>query len=151
ADVTALRESLGRRLPDYMVPSAFVALEALPLTPNGKLDRKALPEPELGGQAREYVAPRNEIEAQLCEIWQEVLGVAQVGVMDNFFELGGHSLLAVRMVAAIHKRLGFEVSAQVLFAGPTIERLAALAQALTLNENAAQALGPDEAYEEGVF
>ncbi len=123
-DGATLREKLARQLPDYMVPSAFMALETLPLTPNGKLDRKALPEPELGGQAREYVAPRNEVEAQLCEIWQEVLGVERVSVKDDFFELGGHSLTALRMVAQLDRRLGRAVPVRLLFQRRTLEQLA---------------------------
>ncbi|MEO3715911.1 amino acid adenylation domain-containing protein, partial [Roseateles flavus] len=129
AEVEALRGTLSQVLPDYMVPSAFMALEALPLTPNGKLDRKALPEPELGAQGREYVAPRNEIEAQLCEIWQEVLGVAQVGVTDHFFELGGHSLLAMQLSSRAHER-GLALTIRQVFTTPTVQGLAAaLAQA----------------------
>ncbi len=128
AQVPALREALGQRLPEYMVPSAFVTLEKLPQTPNGKLDRKALPEPELGAVEREYVAPRNELEAQLCEIWQEVLGVAQVGVTDHFFELGGHSLRATQLLAKISQRLKLGAPVRALFESPTVAGLAARLQ-----------------------
>ncbi|RJT17081.1 hypothetical protein D3227_40690, partial [Mesorhizobium waimense] len=94
----ALRAHLSRLLPDYMVPSAFVRLDALPLTPNGKLDRKALPSPADDAYARRaYQAPRGAVETALAGIWQELLGVERVGRHDHFFELGGHSLMAVQL------------------------------------------------------
>ncbi|ANP91713.1 hypothetical protein BA011_35910 (plasmid) [Rhizobium leguminosarum] len=95
----ALRAHLGGRLPDYMVPAAFVRLEALPLTANGKLDRQALPAPDDDAYARAaYEAPQGAVETALAGIWQELLGVERVGRNDNFFELGGHSLLAVQLM-----------------------------------------------------
>jgi len=104
--IPVLRDYLRERLPEFMVPSAFVMLDALPLTPNGKVDRKNLPSPvarpvALGGG---FVAPRSGIERQIARVWQEVLGVDTVGANDNFFDLGGHSLLMVR----VHGRL-FEI------------------------------------------
>jgi amino acid adenylation domain-containing protein len=102
-----LRERLRRKLPEYMVPAHFVALPHLPLTPNGKIDRRALPRPEPGqALAASYQPPRDRLEAQLAQLWQQVLGVPRVGISDNFFELGGHSLLAVRLFAAIEQELG---------------------------------------------
>ena len=97
AGAEALRGHAGERLPEYMVPAAYVRLEQLPLTPNGKLDRRALPSPEGDAYARRgYEAPQGETEEALAEIWSEVLGVERVGRRDHFFELGGHSLLVVR-------------------------------------------------------
>jgi len=121
-----LRSHVLERLPEYMVPGAFVLLDALPLTPNDKIDRKALPEP--GGDAvinRPYVAPEGEVETTLARIWSEVLGVEQVGRHDNFFELGGHSLLAVKLVNLL-QRAGLQLSLAELFQHPSIESAAAL-------------------------
>ncbi|NOK39811.1 AMP-binding protein, partial [Corallococcus exercitus] len=98
-DVSALRARLHEKLPEYMVPSAFVVLEALPLTPSGKVDRKALPAPEAPVSTAEYVAPRNPTEEKLAALWAQVLRVPRVGATDHFFELGGHSLLATQLVS----------------------------------------------------
>ncbi|MCE8024896.1 non-ribosomal peptide synthase/polyketide synthase [Billgrantia aerodenitrificans] len=125
-DTAALRERLGQQLPDYMVPSVMVTLDALPLTPNGKVDRKALPAPEFGsGEA--YVAPQGEVEAALAAIWSEVLGIERVGRHDNFFELGGHSLLALGVLERLRAR-GLEAQVRTLFQWP---ELAAFAKALS--------------------
>ncbi|WP_457661507.1 amino acid adenylation domain-containing protein [Sinorhizobium medicae] len=121
----ALRAHLGGRLPDYMVPAAFVRLEALPLTPNGKLDRQALPAPDDEAYARAgYAAPQGAIETALAEIWAELLGVERVGRNDNFFELGGHSLLAVQLMERL-RRLSLGVEVRTLFARPVLADLAA--------------------------
>jgi amino acid adenylation domain-containing protein len=123
ADTSAadLRTYLKQHLPDYMVPNQFVALPALPLTPNGKLDRKALPAPALGNDAdHDYVAPQNDLEAQLAATWQNVLGLEQVGITDNFFELGGDSFKAIRVVNAYPGKLGL----LDIFKTPTIRELA---------------------------
>ncbi|TBE36180.1 amino acid adenylation domain-containing protein, partial [Rhizobium ruizarguesonis] len=121
----SLRAHLGGLLPDYMVPSAFVRLEALPLTVNGKLDRKALPVPDDDAYARRaYEAPQGEIETLLAGIWAELLGVERVGRHDNFFELGGHSLLAVQMMERL-RRLSLGVEVRTLFAKPMLADLAA--------------------------
>ncbi|WP_304413698.1 condensation domain-containing protein, partial [Methylobacter sp. BBA5.1] len=127
ADVAAdsLRAHLAETLPEYMVPVAFVHLEALPLTANGKLDRKALPAPEGDAYgAREYEAPQGETEQALAAIWSELLKVEQVGRHDNFFELGGHSLLAVSLIARM-RQAGLNADVQALFAAPTLAGLAA--------------------------
>jgi amino acid adenylation domain-containing protein len=130
ADTTAdeLRRFLKDKLPEYMVPAVVVLLTELPVTPNGKVDRRALPvpdrsRPELG---KVFVAPRNDLEHQLAQIWEEVLGIKPVGVTDNFFELGGHSLLAVRLFALIEKRLGKKLPLTAVFQGATVEHLAGL-------------------------
>ncbi len=122
-DPAALRERLGRQLPDYMAPSAIVVLEALPLNANGKVDRKALPEPEFGC-VRGYEAPQGEAEAALAAIWAEVLGVERVGRHDNFFELGGHSLLAVQMAALLANRHACEIPVRTFFEAPTLQAFA---------------------------
>jgi amino acid adenylation domain-containing protein len=123
--IAELRAHLQQRLPDHMVPTAFVALDALPLTPNGKVDRNALPAPNESRPELEhhYVAPRNSLELQLAAIWQEVLGVERVGVHDNFFELGGHSLMGVRLFARIEDRLGMRLPLAILFRTSTIDEL----------------------------
>ncbi|MCP4132268.1 MAG: HAD-IIIC family phosphatase, partial [bacterium] len=120
-DIPGLRDSLEKLLPDYMVPSFFVQMEELPLTQNGKVDRKALPEPDgTFASGIEYVAPRNETEEKLVEIWREVLGVEQPGIHDNFFDLGGHSLKAIKMVSLIGKNLDVDISLKDIFSNPTI-------------------------------
>ncbi|TAU12968.1 phosphopantetheine-binding protein, partial [Rhizobium leguminosarum] len=121
----AMRAHVSGRLPDYMVPSAFVRLEALPLTANGKLDRQALPAPDDDAYARTaYEAPQGAVETALAEIWAELLGVERVGRHDNFFELGGHSLLAVQLMERL-RRLSLGVEVRTLFARPVLADLAA--------------------------
>jgi acyl carrier protein len=123
-EAATLRAHLRRRLPEYMVPSAFVVLEALPLTPNGKVDRKALPAPEDDAVVcGEYVAPRTPTEEVLAGIWRELLKLERVGVHDNFFELGGHSLLAMRVIARIREELAVELPLRVLFETPSVAEL----------------------------
>ncbi|MFL6257439.1 MAG: phosphopantetheine-binding protein, partial [Pyrinomonadaceae bacterium] len=124
------REKLAERLPEYMIPSAFVRLEALPLTPSGKLDRKALPAPDnvRPKLAQAYVPPQTEVEQTIADIWQEALGVERVGVEDNFFDLGGHSLLMVRVLGRLRESLGVTLNIIDLFKHPTVSALAASLQ-----------------------
>jgi acyl-CoA synthetase (AMP-forming)/AMP-acid ligase II len=123
-DGAALRESLGRELPDYMVPSVIVVLERLPLNANGKVDRKALPAAEwVSGRAHE--APQGEVEEALARIWAEVLGLERVGRHDNFFEVGGHSLMAIRVVARLQGELRADVGVRDVFQHPTLAGMAA--------------------------
>ncbi|HEX2568813.1 MAG TPA: non-ribosomal peptide synthase/polyketide synthase, partial [Polyangia bacterium] len=134
ASPAALRGFLKDRLPDYMVPSAVMLLESLPLTPHGKVELGALPAPgdEVVERA-DAVAPRNRLETELVEIWQEVLGRSGIGVTDDFFELGGHSLLATRLVSRIRNAFRIELAVRTLFEAPTVaalaERIAAVWQA----------------------
>jgi aryl carrier-like protein len=120
-----LRSHLSALLPEYMVPAAYVFVDALPLTPNGKLDRKALPAPEQDAYvSRAYEPPQGEIEQKLAQIWSEVLKLDRVGRHDNFFELGGHSLLAVTLIERM-RRNGIKVDVRMLFTTPTLSEIAA--------------------------
>ncbi|MDC3237176.1 amino acid adenylation domain-containing protein [bacterium] len=127
--ISEIRSFLQQKLPEYMIPSAFVFLDALPRTPNGKVDHRALPGPDLERLRREtkaeaLVAPRDALELQLTEIWEKVLGVKNIGMKDNFFDLGGHSLLAVNLFARIQKIFGKDLPLNTLFQAPTIGQLA---------------------------
>ena len=126
--INDLRFFLKTKLPEYMIPAAFVFLESMPLTPNGKVNRRTLPIPDASSLLREssFVAPRDSLELQLAQIWSEILGVSGIGVRDNFFDLGGHSLLAVRLMAEIEKQFGKNLSLAALFQGATLEQLAIL-------------------------
>ncbi|MVF12545.1 amino acid adenylation domain-containing protein [Ketobacter sp. MCCC 1A13808] len=126
-DPVALRALLREKLPDFMVPAALVVMESLPLTPAGKIDRKALPRPDViqlsGG---EYVAPRNETESRLADIWQSLMPVERISIRDNFFEIGGHSLIGVRIMARVNKVFGTQFQVAALLTSQTIEKLAQL-------------------------
>ncbi len=123
--INEIRQFLKAKLPSYMVPNAFVILDALPLTANGKIDRRALPPSESSSEPSEkYVAPRNPIEDILVNVWSEILKVEKVGINDNFFELGGHSLLATKLVAQIRDRLKIELPLRQLFNTATLAELA---------------------------
>ena len=122
-----LWQELRRTLPEYMVPGAIVLLAAMPLTPNGKLDRRALPDPvDLAEQRTGFhVPPQNPLQQMIAAIWEELLGIRNVGVRDSFFELGGHSLLAARMMDAVERACGVKIPLTLLFTQPTIAGLAA--------------------------
>ncbi|MBW4576031.1 MAG: amino acid adenylation domain-containing protein [Aphanothece sp. CMT-3BRIN-NPC111] len=123
--IIQLRDFLKKKLPDYMVPSAFVVLDFLPLTPNGKIDRRAIPdEPTNQSIDQACVEPRTPIESTLAEIWAEVLNLERVGINDNFFDLGGDSLLAIRLIDRIHKQFERELPLSALFLTPTVAGLA---------------------------
>ncbi len=141
-----LRLYLKERLPEYMVPSVIVLLEALPIGPTGKLDRHALPPPDVSRLLRdtEYVAPRNATEETLASIWSDLLGQKEIGVHDDFFTIGGHSLLTVRLVARLEKQMGKRIPLAAIFQYRTIEALALLLQPRT---NASPWAFEDEAQE----
>jgi amino acid adenylation domain-containing protein len=122
--IPQLRDYLKSRLPDYMIPSAWMVVRQLPLTPNGKVDRRALPAPQSrSDEMGDYIAPRTELERTLADIWAQVLRVDQVGIQDDFFELGGHSLLATRVITHISDLLDVDLPLRVLFEKPTVEAL----------------------------
>ncbi|WP_341528318.1 amino acid adenylation domain-containing protein [Nostoc sp. UHCC 0302] len=123
---SSLRNFLNKKLPDYMIPAAFVFLEAFPLTPNGKINRRALPAPDTSQRNLEvdFVAPRTSTEQELATIWVEVLKVKQVGIHDNFFELGGHSLLATQVISRLREAFSLDFPLRYLFENPTIAELA---------------------------
>ncbi len=137
--ISDIRSFLLTKLPQYMLPSAFVLLDTMPLTPNGKVNRRALPAPDLSRQESEatFVAPRNEVERQLTEIWEQTLGVQPIGVNDNFFELGGHSILAVKLFWQIEKIFNKNLPLAILFQSGTIEALAKIICQENLAENKA--------------
>ena len=141
AGVRELRNFLKDRLPDYMIPSAFVMLRTLPLTPNGKVDRLALPEPEKSRPelGTPFVAPSTPVEEELSRIWAEVLSLDQVGIRDNFFDLGGHSLAAARVVSQVIKQFQLELPLQSLFQSPTVAEMA-----MIITENQAKKVGQEE-------
>ncbi|WP_138506899.1 phosphopantetheine-binding protein, partial [Nostoc sp. PA-18-2419] len=132
--VPQLREHIQQKLPDYMMPQAFVVLNALPLTLNGKVDRRALPSPDTATRnlSTGFILPRTPIEAQLARIWSQVLGVERIGVKDNFFDLGGHSLLATQVLSEINSAFGLDISIQMMFESPTVAGIAAYIEAVNL-------------------
>jgi thioesterase domain-containing protein/acyl carrier protein len=126
--ITQLRQYLKEKLPEYMIPGAFVFLDTLPLTPNGKVDRRSLPAPDINNLAVDtsFVPPLDIVEQQLAEIWAEVLNIYPVGVKNNFFEIGGHSLLAVQLMAKVEQQFGKNLPLATLFQYSTIEQLATI-------------------------
>src|SRR5262249_23771683 len=136
-----LRRYLRERLPEHMVPSAFVVLDALPLTPNGKIDRQALPAPEQDPTGQEEVeALCTPVEEVIAGVWAEVLGLQRVGARANFFDLGGHSLLATRVVSRLSDLFGVAIPVRVLFEAPTVAELARWVEAA---QGGGQSLGPE--------
>jgi amino acid adenylation domain-containing protein/non-ribosomal peptide synthase protein (TIGR01720 family) len=134
--VDNLKSQLKQALPDYMIPSTFVMLDEMPLSANGKLDRKRLPAPNLGEQiSKQYVAPRNETEQILAEIWQDVLGIEQVGITDDFFDLGGHSLVAIQIRSRIQICFDLDFPVKNIFEKSTIEVLANEVVRLQINQH----------------
>ncbi|MFD0706145.1 non-ribosomal peptide synthetase [Photorhabdus akhurstii] len=130
-----LESALKKQLPEYMVPSLYIPLERMPLTLNNKVDKKALPIPnENDFRQQGYVAPRNEVEGKISQLWQAVLGVSQVGIYDNFFVLGGHSLQATRLISLIRNDLNIEIPLSSVFEHPTLERLARIATIYQVKE-----------------
>jgi acyl-coenzyme A synthetase/AMP-(fatty) acid ligase len=122
--ISELRAHLLSKLPEYMVPSAYVQMDELPLNHNGKVDRKNLPQPDVEIPEHEYAAPRNRTEETLCLLWQEVLRRERVGVNDNFFNIGGHSLLAARVAARIRESFKMDIPLRRMFESPTVALLA---------------------------
>jgi pimeloyl-ACP methyl ester carboxylesterase len=123
--VSELRGFLLEKLADYMLPSAFVMLDAMPLTPNGKLDRSALPVPDSSRPQLDvaYAAPRSSIEEKLVELWEEILDVRPIGIHDNFFDLGGHSLAGASLISRLNRIFGLDLAVRVLFEAPTVAQL----------------------------
>ncbi|NEW06823.1 amino acid adenylation domain-containing protein [Paenibacillus sp. SYP-B3998] len=132
--ISAMRETLAKSLPHFMIPSYFVRMDQMPLTPNGKVDRKALPAPDRADGNMFYVAPVSELEDKLAVIWQDVLRLERVGICDNFFEIGGHSLKATALVSRIHQELKVNVPLREVFLSPTVEGLAKVIATLGGNE-----------------
>ncbi len=123
ADSDALKMHLKASLPEYMVPSAWLWLDAMPLNANGKLDRKALPAPSNEiNNTQSFVAPRDEAEEAVAEIWREVLGIQQLGIHDDFFDLGGHSLAGVQVTAKVQELFNIEMPVTILFEATTIAK-----------------------------
>ncbi len=138
-NVSQLRRFLSQKIPDYMIPTSFIALDGLPLTPNGKINRRLLPTPPSSRPELESpkAAPRNEIEKRLAQIWKDVLALDEIGIHDNFFDLGGHSIAAFRVITRVIKQFKLEIPLQALFESPTIADMAALItahQGKTLDE-----------------
>jgi long-subunit acyl-CoA synthetase (AMP-forming) len=121
-----LHAFIKERLPEYMIPAAFVSMERMPLTSNGKIDRQALPRADFSRleSVQEFTEPRTPLEREVAESWKEVLGLERIGITDNFFEIGGHSLLATRVIILLRAKLGLNFSLRLLFENPTVAGMA---------------------------
>jgi acyl carrier protein len=149
--IRQLREYLQQRLPEYMIPSAWMLLKELPLTANGKLDSRALPNPQLRPEEMgEYIAARTDLERELAELWAALLQVDQVGIRDNFFELGGHSMHSIRLIAGIAERFGARLPVLAVFQHPTVEQMAAAIESLRPSASHTLEAAVSE-FEEGVL
>ena len=146
-DTGTLRAHLKQQLPEYMVPSVIVILEALPLTPSGKVARRALPAPDYSDSAATYVAPRNPVEETLAQLWAAVLGVPKVGIHDDFFQLGGHSLLATRLISRIRDAFNVDLPLKMLFRSPTVGQAADVITTITMTQDLNKDDESDEAEE----
>ncbi|MBW3655386.1 MAG: non-ribosomal peptide synthetase, partial [Gemmatimonadetes bacterium] len=148
AGAEELREHLRRSVPEYMVPSAFVALDALPQAATGKVDPRTLPAPEYGhapgaGAEAEAQGPADEVEAQLTGVWEELLGIDGIAPTENFFELGGNSFVALRLLALVNKRMGTSLQVTTLFTGATVRQMAQAVAEQRMKARAAEsALAP---------
>lgn len=146
---TEWRPILAKNVPDYMIPNVLVTVKSWPLTPNGKIDRKALPAPETVMQ-RKFVAPRDNTEQRLAEIWADVIGLTRVGIYDNFFEIGGNSLVAARAVAKLRQEFEIDIPLRTLFEMHTIADIAAYINATQwAMQSANQAVASEENRDEG--
>jgi amino acid adenylation domain-containing protein len=134
-DAVELRAWLARKLPDYMLPQAFVPLAALPLTPNGKVDSKALPEPDKEAEQEELIPPRTPVEELVAEIWADFIGSHSLGVGSHFFKMGGHSLLAAQMLSRLRDEIAVELPLRSLFEAPTLGEFAAVIEGLLLEDS----------------
>ncbi|MEH2395749.1 MAG: amino acid adenylation domain-containing protein [Nostoc sp.] len=139
-----LRAFLKQKLPEYMIPAAFVAMEALPITPSGKVDRRALPVPNRvrPNSQEAFVTPRNYVEQRLAEIATQILGLEQIGIHDNFFDLGGYSLLLARMLLQVQKTFQIELSLQNIFIAPSIAELSKIITAIKAGDEPALTIHP---------
>ncbi|MCP4160605.1 MAG: hypothetical protein GY760_11075, partial [Deltaproteobacteria bacterium] len=144
-----LRNYLLKSLPDFMIPTFFIQMVNFPLTLNGKIDRKALPEPDRSVcTGQEYVAPENEVQETLVEIWQEVLGVKRVGILDDFFDLGGHSLKLTSIVSRINSYFEMNITMMDIFKSPTIASLSLEINAFLWTTNREQETNRDNSKRE---
>ncbi len=151
-DNAAYASLLKQHLPEYMLPTAYCAIDQVPLSANGKIDRKQLPDIHLADlQQHEYIPPRNAIEKTLAEMWQHLLGIEKAGVLDNFFELGGHSLLAAQMLTRIRDTFHIDLPLRTLFEVNTIEGLAKIISAMSFAADVANDSLDDDDFEEGIL